>query len=185
MSELKDFLKKKAEQAQLRKSVDWEARRQWWIARIDNLFIEIEQWLEPLRDDVVVVREYLEVEEEYLGKYNVEKMIISVGEEKVELLPFGTIVIGSYGRVDLVGDNGMIMLVLLDREIFPESRISFYSPKFGTEIFDENTIDHFGYLPENSGWFVFDKNSINKEYLPFNEESFASSLKSVMANVGA
>src|ERR1700677_2314478 len=44
-------------------------------------------------------------------------MLITIGTKTVKLEPIGTLIIGSRGRVDVVGPVGRAVLVLLDQEI--------------------------------------------------------------------
>lgn len=55
-----------------------------------------------------------------------------MGVEKLEMTPVGTMILGSFGRIDLKGPNGQLMLIL---EATP-----------GTEETD--------YVPRDGRWFI-------------------------------
>ena len=92
----------------------WEEKKEEWIARIDRLYQDIEDWLSPL-----VEKEYLHVEyvdiplsEELLGRYIVKKMmIIFFNEEKIEIEPWGLNITGANGRVDIKLGLRNIMII--------------------------------------------------------------------------
>jgi hypothetical protein len=43
-------------------------------------------------------------------------MTITVGAEEVSLKPKGIVLVNSWGRVDMMGDDGSIMLILIETE---------------------------------------------------------------------
>ena len=47
--------------------------------------------------------------EEYLGKYSAKRLDIYVGSEIISLIPRGTLIMGSNGRIDMRGPKGEIM----------------------------------------------------------------------------
>lgn len=114
---LEDFLRKKKEKNESElKAVDWEKRRAKWLSSVDQLYEKVRQWLrKPMGEGVIKVTFSDEViSEEHLGSYPVKKMRLTVGSEQVTFHPQGTLIVGACGRVDMVGDEGSVMLVLLD-----------------------------------------------------------------------
>jgi hypothetical protein len=116
---LEIFLRRKNEESESkRKAIDWEGRKQQWLAWVDKLYREINDWLNPLKCDGIVKINYenTTLNEDYLGSYPVKSMTIKVGAEYVSLKPKGIVLVNSWGRVDMMGDDGSIMLILIETE---------------------------------------------------------------------
>ena len=116
---LEIFLRRKnAESESKRKAIDWEGRKQQWLAWVDKLYGEINDWLNPLKHDGVVKINYenTTIKEDYIGSYLVENMTITVGAEYVSLKPKGIVLVNSWGRVDMMGDDGSVMFILIEKE---------------------------------------------------------------------
>ncbi|WP_144634445.1 hypothetical protein [Bordetella genomosp. 13] len=95
--------------------VDWNARRQWWIHKVDGLLQEIRAWLGSLVDDGTIgfaVRT-VTVDEQYLGTYQIQAATLDYAGQSMEILPVGSLVLGGVGRVDVTGPAGKVMLILL------------------------------------------------------------------------
>jgi hypothetical protein len=91
-----------------------EARRDWWKNEIKDLFSQVESWLDILIEKRLVTFETRDakIHEEFLGLYTVPSALIKLGNETLEMLPVGTFILGSFGRIDLKGPNGQLMLIL-------------------------------------------------------------------------
>ncbi|MDM8561250.1 hypothetical protein [Candidatus Parabeggiatoa sp. HSG14] len=111
------FLRRKNKESESkRKTIDWEEKKQQWLAWVDKLYGEINDWLNPLRHDGIVKINYenTTLKEDYLGSYPVKSMTIIVGTEYVSLKPKGVVLVNSWGRVDMMGDDGSIMFILIE-----------------------------------------------------------------------
>ena len=117
MNNLEEFFKqKRLKHEDQIKEVDWEARRERWVADLNYLYEMISTWLHSSAQNglVKIVYEDKIIIEENIGTYTVRKMKLWVGTEQVIFDPKGTILIGSYGRVDMTGDDGAVMLMLFE-----------------------------------------------------------------------
>ena len=117
MNSLEEFFKQKVARNEERiHTVDWEARREKWIAALNQLYEMIEKWLQSSVQKGLIRIEYDDkiINEENIGRYTVRKMKLWVGTEQVIFDPKGTILIGSYGRVGMTGDDGAVMLMLFE-----------------------------------------------------------------------
>ena len=115
-----NFVKRRLNEAKnnnLSVNTDWDKRREDWIRSLNNLYSRMEQYLEKYlkADQIQVTREEIEISEEFLGSYVVEKLTFQIGNEKVVAQPIGRNVIGASGRVDLIGVRGRVRLVLLEK----------------------------------------------------------------------
>jgi hypothetical protein len=59
----------------------------------------------------------ISLNEEYIGDYSVREMLITVGTKVIRMEPIGTFLIGSKGRVDVVGPVARARLLLVDSKI--------------------------------------------------------------------
>lgn len=103
--------KKKSEKI---KEINWEKRKEDWLLKLNELYADIESWLNDFEQDVVSIN-YIdkEINEEHIGIYTARKMILRIADEQVVLDPVGTLLIGAAGRVDMRGKNGQVKLVLV------------------------------------------------------------------------
>jgi hypothetical protein len=116
LSSLEDFLRlKKAESESKGKNIDWENKKQIWLTSLQKLYNKVNIWLDSsIKQGVIEIRiENHELREDYIGSYEVKDMTINVGFERVFLKPKGMMVVNAAGRVDLIGEHGNIMLLLL------------------------------------------------------------------------
>lgn len=92
----------------------WGERRRQWIDAVEHLYQKVtgELLAESIAQRLVTVsRDVKEVEEEYLGKYQIPELILEVSGETVRFSPKGRNIIGAEGRVDLVGELDAMTLV--------------------------------------------------------------------------
>ncbi len=116
--DLGEKLKKLAEKAAEQK-VDWEASKSEWISNVHNLYNDIEEWLAPWKEKsyIATTRTLVPKSEEPLGVYEIERMEITAGDETIVLEPFGTVIIGGHGRIDIYRRGFKVdaqMLILME-----------------------------------------------------------------------
>lgn len=113
LDSFKEFLiKKKQEEEQ--KKVNWKERKTIWIGSITKLYNSISSWLQPFVDDELLKVKKditLNITEEYIGHYSINRYDIYLGNDIISLTPKGTLIFGSYGRIDMSGPKGEIMLI--------------------------------------------------------------------------
>ncbi|MEX0780288.1 MAG: hypothetical protein WD491_04205 [Balneolales bacterium] len=109
----KDFLLDKKDKLEENK-IDWEKRKIDWLAAIDTLYFQVKNWLKPFEDEGLIKIEddkVITLYEDFIGSYDTKRLDIYFGSESIKLVPKGTLIIGSYGRVDMKAPNGEIMLM--------------------------------------------------------------------------
>lgn len=105
-----------------------EARIHLWQKQVNNFYNEVESWLNGLKERGFLTINYSETNktEEFLGTYKIRKMLISIGNQILEIEPAGALVIGALGRIDLNGKNGKIRFVLVPKSSKkPKLKITF------------------------------------------------------------
>ncbi len=107
-----DFLlEKKKSDAQQPYSA--ERRKDEWINSLEYLYQEIKVWMLPYTSkQLMSLKEYtVSISEDFIGTYEVKRMNIFIGSNKVTLIPRGTYIFGSLGRVDVVGPKDEVLLI--------------------------------------------------------------------------
>jgi hypothetical protein len=85
---------------------------------LSALFGQVNNFLEEYiaAGSISTKLEYIELNEEFSGPYTAPKMIIRIGLDEINLIPIGTMLIGSRGRVDVVGRAGTSRLLLVNKK---------------------------------------------------------------------
>ncbi|KHD10882.1 hypothetical protein PN36_11395 [Candidatus Thiomargarita nelsonii] len=117
--ELETFFRhKKAHYETQRVTINREEQQKIWLTGLNQLYAEINDWLSvPIQEQLVIVSyEETTLVEDFVNPYLVKNLCIIVDTESVILKPMGMNVLSAAGRVDMVGEEGTIMLVLLKQE---------------------------------------------------------------------
>jgi hypothetical protein len=149
-----------------------ETQLKEYLQNVSVLSADIENW--SAKRGLDVKRATLEINEEEYGTYKIEKLILTDASRSIaEIIPIGCSIVGSYGRVDLVG--------LLDREVIS------YLKKDGPYITQSELID--GVLKEvrkkyfyrdinETGWYWIESTRLGRAK-KFDEALFFDLLASV------
>ena len=102
--ELRQFLEK-SKTKEPESQVNWELHKNKWIEYVNSLYTNIDEWLHDFVSNHMlrISRETIELSEEDIGKYNIDKYIISIENYQITLEPLGTMIIGAWGRIDMIG----------------------------------------------------------------------------------
>ena len=137
---LAELLQKKHQASQGISSIDWDERRETFLAAVQTLYEQVERiFAEPSRQKLVELeRRPKSLTESYLGTYTIDDLIVTVGSEQVRFSPRGRNVAGAEGRVDVIGERGEAILVLQPNQqwAFLQSR----QPHVSLLPFDESTL---------------------------------------------
>jgi len=116
VTEFDEFVKRQQEAAAGVASVDWDRERKEWLDYLDKLYRKIESLLDKYVSSGQIQLGYRQVElnEENIGSYAAKQMVLRIGPKNVVLEPIGTLLIGSKGRVDIIGPAGKAQLLLVD-----------------------------------------------------------------------
>src|SRR6266496_4328103 len=110
---LHEFFRQKGVRSSLGDAIDWEERKKEFIESVEELYRKVEEYLaDSIRDNLVKVSfSTKQINEDYIGKYDIREMILDVGDERAILSPKGRNIVGGIGRVDLLGPIGEKTLV--------------------------------------------------------------------------
>jgi hypothetical protein len=128
MTRLADFLKEQAAE-QRRTAPEMEQKRKEWVAAVERLIEQMENWLRQADSEMILRVERIRVEmlEEGLGEYAVPGLSIKLGTQRVEVLPRARNVAGAIlledgktyrpqGRVDLTSGGVPFVLYRVIRD---------------------------------------------------------------------
>lgn len=114
----KEFLenKKKEQKGSSEKKVDWEARKEKWLSALDTLYQQVDQLIvknfQEAGYSVTTSKEETKITEDYIGTYTANNYIVDTDTIRILFNPIGTIIIGAYGRVNMVLPNETVILAL-------------------------------------------------------------------------
>lgn len=115
-----EFVKRRLNEAKTSESskdIDWNKTREDWIQSLRDLYSKMEQFLKKYTEagQIQITRDKVQISENYLGSYEVERLTFRIGNDKVIAKPIGRLMIGAAGRVDLIGARGTLRLVFLEK----------------------------------------------------------------------
>lgn len=98
---------------------DPQLEKQEWLQHLDDLYRLIKFYLDSWIESGQIRIDFrpLSLNEEYVGDYTVQQMLITVGTKTIRLEPIGTFLIGSKGRVDVIGPVLRAQLMLVDSRV--------------------------------------------------------------------
>lgn len=96
--------------------IDWDGMRNEWLRDLESLYARIADFLDDYVQARTITYKFsrIELSEENLGEYLAKKMDIKIGKQSVSLVPVGTLLVASKGRVDVLGSAGRAQLLLVD-----------------------------------------------------------------------
>jgi hypothetical protein len=111
-----DFVSRQLEGETATASVDWAKERDAWLSHLNDLYSKIEFYLGKYLSSGQIQYRYrsIKLNEEHIGSYTARQMVLRIGRQEVIFVPIGTLLIGSKGRVDIVGPLGRAEMLLVD-----------------------------------------------------------------------
>lgn len=97
--------------------IDWSIKRDEWLQHIDIFYVNLKSYLNEYVTAGKIKVNYgkKKIVEEYIGEYEAITAMIYLGKNQVKLEPIGTNLIGAKGRIDMIGPNGTVRFVLVDK----------------------------------------------------------------------
>lgn len=176
--EFETFLNK--ESGKEKKTINWEDKLIRWKTFIDNLYQNINDWLKKYVESgkIKIETHTIEIYEEAIGKYSVEAMSVKIGDNIVELIPIGTVLIGTIGRVDIIGKAGTQKIILADKNATgPKIEIDTFTSDNEKKQHD-NKLKQMANTPVEWEWKLT-SNPPQIKYTELNQESFFECLINV------
>lgn len=116
----KEFIeeRKKQQSNKEEKQIDWNERKLKWINSVNTLYAQVDNLIVKNFEDggltVSKQKEKTNLHEDFVGSYEIDNYIITVDNIKIKFFPMGTIILGAYGRVNMILPSETIKLVLQD-----------------------------------------------------------------------
>jgi hypothetical protein len=117
--DLLEFLRNKAADGPLDlPQVNWDERKKYWLQHLDQLYASIKEWLKPLEEEKLVLYwiEKIQLTEKIIGSYEVDVLVMNIGNQLISFDPKGTLIVGAEGRVDVHGERSIGILILKDSQ---------------------------------------------------------------------
>jgi hypothetical protein len=111
-----EFVSSEQKGAAIDAAIDWGQQREEWLKQLERLYSKIESFLAKYTSAGQIRYEYrsIHLNEEYIGSYSARQMKLRIGRKEVDLMPIGTLIVGSKGRVDVIGPASIAQLLLVD-----------------------------------------------------------------------
>jgi hypothetical protein len=171
--EFDDFINGEARQDVI--DIDWGERLEIWKSFLTSLYKNINLWLKEYLESgkIKIEARELEIYEDAIGKYTVPSMTLSVGKNLVYIKPYGTILIGTIGRVDIICKNNTQKIILADKNANAPRALSTIDLNSGNE--PKSLADKY------IDWeWKLTTNPPNIKYSSLNQDSFYDCLMEVI-----
>jgi len=116
----KQFLedKKLEHESNPQEKMDWRARKYKWLNAVEYLYEVVDEIIlsnfESAGYNTTSDKEEIRITEDYIGTYTINKYSINADDIEIIFNPIGAIIIGAYGRVDMMFAFENIKLVLTE-----------------------------------------------------------------------
>lgn len=152
--------------------IDWNSEKEEWLAYLKTLYKMIEAFLAEFiqSNQIIVSYKSVEIEEDGIGLYTARSMMLEFGKTRIKLIPIGTLLIGSKGRVDMTGPRSIIRLVLKDKDTTRE-KITVIAQNRQSAPRDEVIPNHISWE-----WKIVDPNDRRPTYLKLTQDTFLDAL---------
>jgi hypothetical protein len=156
------------------KPIDWAAQKEEWLKYLSDLYRMVESFLKEYTDSGKIALQYknIELSEENIGRYTVQAMTLTFGTNRITLTPIGTLLIGTKGRVDMIGPKGPVRLILADKDS-TGIRVTVRVLDANTPAVEEVT------KPINWEWKVVVTNAPRMSYQKLTQETFFNAIMEV------
>ena len=154
-------------------SIDWIQVRDDWKKHLDEFYQLAQKFLRKYiaQEKVRITWTTKQINEEYIGSYDVEFLEVQIGTIKVHFDPIGTRILGAKGRVDMHGPHGTVKFVLVPKtDSSPTIRVI---QEAYSEVKDEAKP-----VIEELAWKILTPPP-NIKYIELEEESFLSAIMEV------
>jgi len=93
--------------------INWDEKKEFFIEKINEFYRQMDTFLKPYQDKISLKSESHNINEDYIGSYQVDKKLLHIKNKDITFTPIGTNLIGAWGRIDMEGENGIVKFVLV------------------------------------------------------------------------
>lgn len=112
------FLKDQEKQRAASTPFDPKKELEEWKGMLDQLYGMVEDFINDYRvkGQIEIAYKPIQLKEEFSGPYEVRSLRLKIAGGNVSFVPIGTMLMGTKGRVDMVGPTGTAQFILVDKE---------------------------------------------------------------------
>ena len=116
-SDFDAFVKRQQAEKRAEEAFDPHEQLREWTHYLSTLYQQIEFYLDKYTKNEGAYIEYntITLNEDFIGDYQVPRLVLKIGRSTITFTPVGTMLIGSKGRVDVKGPRGSARLVLINK----------------------------------------------------------------------
>ncbi len=97
------------------KPIDWEKKKENWLEQLSLLYQEIEHWLSDV-EGIKIQKQQIWISEEYIGRYQVDRFLVYIGDNLITFTPRGTLIMAARGRIDVHSSSNKRVMIVLQRK---------------------------------------------------------------------
>ncbi len=175
-----EYIIEKKHKEQSADLTDCSKRKELWLKSVKEFYQKIIKWLKPYSEKGLLKIDYVKSikNEQYIGEYEIEEMILNISNEIVKLEPVGTFIVGAHGRIDMIGNDGISRFVLVDSE---SNRPRFRVRNGADYTMNGNNSKKRNDIPgETKFEWKISTSPPDIRYISLNEDSFSDSLIGVI-----
>jgi hypothetical protein len=118
-SDFDAFVKRQQTEQEKEAAFDPQQQLADWLNYLDTLYKQITGYLKTYTEGGTAGIEYrnITLNEDFIGGYVAQEMILKIGRATVSFTPIGTMLIGTKGRVDVQGPAGTERLHLVNKKV--------------------------------------------------------------------
>lgn len=178
---LQDLIRQRA-QAERQNEADAQKykteRLAWWQSTVRDLLLHtIRTWLGTLAEDGTIdfKTPYVTVVEEGFASYQIHSAVMTLGKSTLKLIPVGTQMFGSAGRIDVVGPQTGAIYGFAPSMAKRETMLILQA---------QNPTPESGYRPTGPVWYIVRKEGQRRDEIELTEASFGELLAEVLGIEG-
>lgn len=166
---LNDNVSKKQEEEE---QFNPEKEKHEWLNFIKIFYDQVNEWLKPFVEDGRMQTNFVQnnLTEEYIGTYSVDNMEVMFAGQKLTFAPIGTLLIGTKGRIDLIGPKGSVQFILVDQDS-TELKVKVTMRSASTPAPKEEPSKKIEWT-----WKIIERTSSRIKYIDFSEDNFFDAL---------
>jgi len=113
------FVKRQQTEQQEEEGLSPKQELEQWLGYLHALYEQIRGYTQTYIESGAVQIEYHDIplNEDFIGAYTAQKMLLKIGRSTVTFTPIGTMLIGTKGRVDVQGPIGSARLSLVNKQV--------------------------------------------------------------------
>ncbi|MDE3021007.1 MAG: hypothetical protein KGI54_04035 [Pseudomonadota bacterium] len=114
-----EFVQRQHTKQQKEKELDPKKKLRDWLEHLGSLYSQIKKFMKSYLDsgDAKIEFRKIQLNEEFIGLYDADQLVLTIGRSVVTFTPIGTMLIGLKGRVDVQGARGQARLSLVNKQV--------------------------------------------------------------------